>query len=105
MTKYEYFIKKARGGHLRPEDLRVILMLGRNIEYPSAEQKREAEELIKEKDINLSIFGVSLLKGDTKNCVRYYNAYCKKVTDCLSIEQWLMLKIYYSSISEKRGDE
>lgn len=104
MTKYEYYIKQTRGGHLRPEDLRIILMLGRNIEYPTPTQINDAEKLIKEKNINLSVLGVSFLKGDIKNCVRYYNAYCKKVTGCITAEQWTLLKVYYSSISDKRGD-
>ena len=103
MTKYEYYIKEARGGKLRPEDLRVILMFGRNIEYPTPSEEEEASRLISEKHINLSVLGASFLAA--KNGAKRYNGYCKKVTDCLSSAQYDLLKKYYSSIAKERGDK
>lgn len=79
-------------------------MLNRNIDYPSVNEIAEAEELIKEKDINLNILGISFLRGDDSKGVRYYNVYVKQIAKCLSIDQWKMLKKYYSSIFEKRGN-
>ena len=105
MVKYEYYIKKARGGSLRPEDLRIILMLSRNVEYPSVKEVTEAERIIEEKQVNINVLGISLLRGENKNGVGYYNNYCKKVTDCLSVDQWKLLKKYYGSIYEKRDDD
>ena len=40
MTRYEYYIKEARGGKLRSEDLRIILIFGRNINYVNELEKQ-----------------------------------------------------------------
>lgn len=96
MTRYEYYIKKARGGKLRSEDLRVILIFGRNINYVNELEKQEARRLISAKHINLNILGVTFLHKEQKPSYRY-NMWCKSVTDCLSQEQWYLLYRYYSS--------
>ena len=99
MTRYEYYIKEARGGKLRSEDLRVILIFGRNINYVNELEKQEARRLISDKHINLNILGVTFLhpsKKEQKPAYRY-NTWCKSITDCLSQEQWELLYRYYSS--------
>ena len=96
MTRYEYYIKEERGGKLRSEDLRVILIFGRNINYVNELEKQEARRLISSKHINLNILGVTFLHNDQKPAYRY-NTWCKSVTDCLSQEQWELLYRYYSS--------
>ena len=96
MTRYEYYIKEARGGKLRSEDLRVILIFGRNINYVNELEKQEARRLISAKHINLNILGVTFLHKDQKPAYQY-NMWCNSVTNCLSQEQWKLLYRYYSS--------
>ena len=99
MTRYEYYIKEARGGKLRREDLRVILIFGRNINYVTPLEKQEARTLISAKHINLNILGITFLHPSKKEHrpAYHYNVWCKSVTDCLSQEQWDLLYRYYSS--------
>lgn len=111
MTRYEYYVKKSRDGHLRNEDVRLILVLGRNIEYPTLKQKEEALKIIKEKNINVSVFGVSMMRARSVNKdgdkagVKYYNCFCKRVNDCITREQWETVRLYYCSAVDKTDTE
>lgn len=96
MTRYEYYIKETRGGKLRSEDLRVILIFRRNINYVNEDEKQEARKLINDKHININILGITFLHKEQKPAYQY-NMWCKSINDCLSQEQWELLYRYYSS--------
>lgn len=104
MTRYEYYIKKLRSGHLRNEDTRIILSFQRKVSYITLEERDRARKLIKEKNINLNILGLTFYRIQEKPAFRY-NMYCKKITDCLTNEQWELLKKYYNSVADKTDEE
>lgn len=103
MVRYEYYIKKLRGGCLRNEDTRIILKFQRKVSYVTIEERDEARQIIKDKNINLNILGLSFIRVKDKPAF-HYNMYCKKVTDCITDDQWHLLKKYYNSIADETDE-